>query len=134
MKTKIGLLIVLLFAGIITVNAQGGMQRRTVEERVKSAMEKMDALKLDKDQAKKTEAIFTDVYNEQDKAMEEMRNSGSFDRDAMMAARKKMNDDRDEKLKKVFTDEQYKEFKDKIEPAMQPQRGGGNGGGGNGRN
>jgi periplasmic protein CpxP/Spy len=126
MKTKIGLLVALLFAVVFSVNAQG--QRRTVEERVKSAMEKLEPLKLDKDQLTKTEAIFTDSYKEQQKAMEEMRNSGSVDRDAMMAARKKSAEARDEKLKKVFTDDQYKKFKDEIEATMQPQRGGGNSG------
>jgi protein CpxP len=45
----------------------------------------------------------------------------------MMEGRKKLMEERDEKLKKIFTDEQYKKWKDEIEPTTRPQRqGGGN--------
>ena len=48
MKTKITMFIALLFAVTISTNAQQGMPRRTVEERVKSAMDKLTTpLKLD---------------------------------------------------------------------------------------
>ena len=42
----------------------------------------------------------------------------------------KLQAERDDKLKKIFTDDQYKKWKDEIEPTTRPQRGG-NGGGGN---
>jgi protein CpxP len=32
-------------------------------------------------------------------------------------------DDRDAKLKAIFTDDQYNKWKNDIEPAMRPQRG-----------
>lgn len=115
-----------LVTGSITAMAQGGgFQRRTVEERVKNAMEKMQVLNMDKDKSDKVDSIFTGFFKAQDKAFEEMRNSGSFDRDAMMAKRKEMMDARDEKLKKVLTEDEFKKFKDEIEPAMRPQRQGG---------
>jgi len=41
-----------------------------------------------------------------------------FDRDAFM----KLTSDRDEKLKKVLTEADFKKFKEEIEPAMRPQR------------
>ena len=67
------------------------------------------------------------------KKMEEMRaGGGQFDRDAWQAARQKMTDERDAKLKGLLTDAQLKTWKDEIEPSMRPQRGGGNRGGGGG--
>ena len=58
-----------------------------------------------------------------------MRASGSFDRDAMMAKRKELSDARDEKLKKIFTADQFKKFKEEVEATLRPQRQGGGGGG-----
>ena len=123
MKTKFSLLMMLLFAGIISVNAQG--PRRTIEERVQMVMEKMAVLKLDKDQTEKTTAVFTETFKAQEKKMEEMRNSGGMDREAMMAFRTKATEERNEKLKKVLSEEQFATFKKDIEPTLQPQRGGG---------
>ena len=123
MKTKFSLLIILLFAGIITANAQG--PRRSVEERVQMVMEKMAALKLDKDQTEKTTAIFTETFKAQEKKIEEMRSGGGMDREAMMAYRTKATEERNEKLKKGLSEEQFATFKKDIEPTLQPQRNGG---------
>ena len=120
MKTKITMLVALIFAATITTHAQQGMQRRTVEERVKSAMDKiLDPLKLDKAQQDKTKDIFTEYYTSQDKIREDARASGTRpDRSVM----EKMSNDRDEKLQTIFTDEQFKKFKGDIEPTLRPQR------------
>lgn len=123
MKTRLSLLMMLLFAGILTANAQG--PRRTIDERVQLVMEKMAALKLDKDQTEKTTAIFTETFKAQEKKMEEMRNSGGMDREAMMAFRTKATEERNEKLKNVLSEDQFATFKKDIEPTLQPQRGGG---------
>ena len=49
----------------------------------------------------------------------------------MMAARQKLTDERDAKLKTILTEEQMKTWKEQIEPSMRPQRpAGGQGGGG----
>lgn len=120
MKTKISMLVALLFAATISTQAQQGMQHRTVEERVKSAMDKIsDPLKLDNTQQDKTTAVFTDYYTAQNKMREDARASGTKpDRSVM----EKMVNDRDDKLKSIFTDEQFKKFKDNIEPTLRPQR------------
>lgn len=119
MKTKISMLVALLFAATISTQAQQ-MQHKTVEERVKSAMDKIsDPLKLDKDQQDKTTFILTDYYTSQEKMREEAKASGNRpDRSVM----EKRMSDRDEKLKAIFTDDQYKKFKDDIEPTLRPQR------------
>ena|SRR5690606_10659024 len=117
MKAKITLLFsLLLVSGLITFAQQ---QRQSVEERVKGVMEKLTPLKLDADQAKKTDSVFTSYYQAQTKMMEEMRASGSRpDRSVF----EKITADRDEKLKAVFTADQYKKFKDEIEETLRPQR------------
>lgn len=119
MKTKISMLVALLFAITIGTNAQG-MQRRTVEERVKSAMDKIsDSLQLSQDQQSKTSAVFTDYYTAQDKMQGDARASGNRpDRSVF----EKMMNDRDERLKAIFTDDQYKKFKDQLEATLRPQR------------
>ena len=129
MKTKISMLFALLFAIAINTNAQG-MQGRTVEERVKSAMDKLtDPLKLDTAEQRKTAAVFTDFYTAQDKMREDARASGTRpDRSVYQ----KMMSDRDDKLKAIFTDDQYKKYTDEVEPTLRPQRRQGmQGGGGN---
>ena len=120
MKKQIIALVVLL-GSFAAANAQGGMQRQTPEERTKATMEKLVPLNLNADQLAKTTVLFTDVFIKQQKAMEEMRAGGTMDREAMMAKRKEMNDARDVNLKLIFTTEQFKKFKDEIEPAMIPQ-------------
>ena len=52
---------------------------------------------------------------------------GTPDRDQMREKSQKMMADRDEKLKKIFNEDQYKKWKDEIEPSMRPQRQGGGG-------
>ena len=120
MKTKITMFIALLFAITISTNAQQGMQRRTVEERVKSVMDKLTTpLNLDTAEQSKATAVFTDFYTTQDKMREDARASGNRpDRSVF----EKMTNDRDEKLKTIFTDDQYKKFKDEVEPTLRPQR------------
>jgi len=136
MKTKIKLVIILLLAATVGVKAQQGMQQRTVEERVKTVMDKMTPpLSLDTGQQAKTAAVFTDFYTDQDKMRADARASGTRpDRSVY----EKMMSDRDDKLKTIFTADQFKKYKDEVEATLRPQRpqGGGmqssgNGGGNN---
>jgi len=129
---KILLFSALALLSFSAVNAQGGgggMQRMTVPERVKLVMDKLADFKLDKDKTALTDSAFTEYYRGGQKMREEaMAGGGQPDRDAMREKMKKLADERDEKLKKIFTDEQYKKWKDEIEPTTRPQRppGGGN--------
>jgi len=125
MKTKITMFIALLFAIIINANSQG-MQRMTVAERVKATMDKLATpLNLDTAEQSKTAAVFTDFYTAQTKMREDARASGTRpDRSVF----EKMMNDRDDKLKAIFTDEQYKKYKDEVEATLRPQRPQGGGG------
>src|SRR5258706_6642639 len=128
MKTKISLLLAVFLAGTFAVNAQGGFQQRTVEERVAIAHAKLDsAFKFDAATLSKVDAEFTAYYKAQDAKRQELSAGGS-DRETRMAEMKKISDARDEKLKTIFTEEQFKKWKDEIEPALRPQRPPGAGG------
>jgi len=124
MKKQLALATIAAFFAITSVSAQGGFQRKTTEERVKETTEKLAPLGLDKTASDKTTVIFTDFYNAQEKAMQEMRSAGAQpDREAMKTQRDKLEADRDAKLKEVFTADQYKKFKDEVEASLRPQRG-----------
>ena len=125
MKLKFGFFLTLLIAGANVANAQGGF-RRTVEERVKSVHEKMDsAFKLDSEKQAKVDSAFTNYYRQQDKTREEMRSGGERpDFQAMRAKMQPAIEARDKELKTLLTDEQFKKWKEEIEPAMMSRRGG----------
>lgn len=118
MKTKMAFLFCILFYAGSTFAQQG--QRMTVEERVKNVMEKVKpALGLSDEQAAKTDSVYTGFYNDQRKMMESMRSTGERpDRSVF----EKMTSDRDVKLKAIFTPDQFKKFKDEVEPSLRPQR------------
>lgn len=137
MKKTIFLMLAIVVTGL-SVSAQGGggggFQRRTPEERTKMVMDKLADFKLDKAKADQTDSVFINFYRAQEKMMQDMMaGGGQPDRDKMREGRQKLMGDRDDKLKTIFTADQFKKWKDEIEPSMRPQRGGGgNGGGGNG--
>lgn len=132
MKKQILLLLSALVLGFTTVSAQGGGgPRKTVPERVKEVMDRLAEFNLDKDKTTKTEEAFTVFYTDAQKMMEEMRGGGGQpNRDEIRQKRQKLVDDRDAKLKGIFTEEQYNKWKNEIEPSMRPARGNGPGGGG----
>ncbi|HMX80703.1 MAG TPA: hypothetical protein PKL81_07015 [Ferruginibacter sp.] len=132
MKKQLFLMVFAAAVSITSVNAQGGgnFQRRTPEERLKVVHDKLDsAFKLEAAVMTKVDEIFLTFYKDSDKKMEEIR-SGGGGREEMMAARQKLVEERDQKLKGVLSEAQMKTWKDEIEPSMRPQRPGGGGGGG----
>jgi hypothetical protein len=138
MKKAIFLLITVAIAGIYTANAQGGggnFQPRTPEEQLKAVKEKLVDLKLTPDQTTKSDSAFVKYFRTRTKMMEEMRAGGAQpDRDAMREKSQKLMTDRDDELKKIFDEGQFKKWKDEIEPSLRQRRGGGGGGNGGGNN
>ena len=127
MKKKFLLFAAILLAGTIAVNAQGGgFQRRTVEERVQSIHQKIDsAFKLDAVKLTQVDSVFANYYRSTDKLREELI-AGGGDRSAMREKMQPLTDARDKELKVLFGDDNFKKWKDEIEPSM---RRGGPGGG-----
>ena len=124
MKTKITLMISSFVLLAIVSNAQGGFQRRTVEERVQMAQQKFDsAFKLDKAKLADADSVFANYYRGQDKIREEMMSGGGQpDFQAMREKMQPLMDERDKKLQGILTADQYKTWKDAIEPSLRPRR------------
>jgi len=132
MKKQFFLSALALVISITAIKAQGGgFQHQTVQERVSNTMAKLAPLKLDSATTIKADTIFTNYFTAQQKAMQDMISGGGEpDRDAMRQKRQQLNDDRDTKLKLIFTDDQYNKWKNDIELSLRPQRGNRSGGGG----
>jgi hypothetical protein len=130
MRTKISFLMAVLLSGIMVANAQGGFQRRTVEERVAIVHAKMDsAFKPNATKLAALDSVFSAYYRAQDQKRQEMMSGGAMpDRETMMAEMRKLADPRDEKLKGILSESEFKTWKDAIEPSLRPQRPGGGGG------
>jgi hypothetical protein len=123
MKTKITLMISSFILLTLVVNAQGGFQRRTVAERVQMVQQKFDsAFKLDKAKLADVDSVFANYYRGQDKLREEMMSSGQQDFQAMREKMQPLMDERDKKLQGMLTAEQYKTWKEAIEPSLRPRR------------
>ena len=130
MKIKYIFFIAMLLVAGITVNAQGG-GRRTVEERVKMVHEKMDsAFKLEASKLTKVDSVYANYYRQTDKVRQELMAASNGERPDMQAMREKTqpySDARDKELKVLLTDDQYKKWKEEIEPSMMRRPGGGGG-------
>ena len=127
MKRRMLLIASIFVLAAISVNAQGGPQRRTVEERVQMVHQKIDsAFKLDKAKLADADSVFANYYRAQDKLREEMMASGSQDvqamREKMQEKMQPLTEERDKKLQGILTADQYKTWKEAIEPSMRPQR------------
>ena len=123
MKKRFVLFAIVLLAGTMAVNAQGGgggnFPRRTVEERVQTTHQKMDsAFKLDKAKLTQVDSIFAVYYRATDKMREELMAAGG-DRSAMREKMQPLTDARDKELQPVLGDENFKTWKDVIEPSMR---------------
>src|ERR1043165_3783997 len=128
MKTKVMLTAAALFIAGIAANAQGGFQRRTVEERLKAVDDKIAVFNLEKSKKDQADTVFTQYFKAVDVKRDEIMSSGSPDREKMRSEVQKLSADRDDKLKGIFTDDQFKKWKDEIEPSLRPQRPNGGGG------
>jgi periplasmic protein CpxP/Spy len=131
MKKIIAIAVLFLFAGSISVMAQGGGGgRRTVEERVKFAHQKIDsAFKLDAAKLAQADSAFATYYRATDKVREELVSASGGGRPDFQAMREKTQpyaDARDKELKAILGDDNYKKWKDEIEPTMRRGGGGGN--------
>lgn len=124
MKKQIALSLMALFVTMASVMAQSqGGKRLTVAERVKVVNEKLADFKLDNDKLIKTDSVFTAYYTSMQKQREEMMSGGGTpDNEAVRDKMLKLNIERDEQLQLIFTNDQFKKWKEDIEPALRPQR------------
>lgn len=112
---------IILVASIYSIQAQqggNGAPRRSVEERVKMTMDRItDSLKLDAKQQPLTSVALTDYYKAQEKLREGLVPGTRPEKTQM----DKLMTDRDEALKKIWSEAQFKKFKEMM--ASMGQRG-----------
>jgi hypothetical protein len=125
MKKSFLLVALALLVGAIAANAQGGgnFPRRTVEERVQTIHEKMDsAFKLDKAKLTQVDSVFATYYRGTDKVREELMAGGgdrSTMRQQMQEKTQPMMDARDKELAVVLGADNFKTWKEVIEPTLR---------------
>ena len=113
----LGALIVLF--SINTVWAQGNRQKMSPQEKAVKIMGQLAPLQLNDEQVKKTQVVFLSFFEEQQKANDEARANGNFDREVFMAKRKELIAKRDAELSKIFTEEQMKKWNESVEPGFK---------------
>src|SRR6185503_13581545 len=128
MKKTIVALAVLLLAGTVSSYAQGGFQMPTPEERVKRVHTKLDsAFKLDETKAKQVDDLYLEFYKQQDKVRQELMeaNGGNFQgmREQMQEKMKPYQEALDAKLKPILGEDNFKIWKEKIEPKLRGRGG-----------
>ena len=122
MKKQFLLFVAAVLISTTSLMAQDARQKHTPEERTKVTMEKLAVLNLDADHKVKVEGIFNDFYAAQQKSMQEMRTSGSTDREAMKEKHRQLASDRDTKLKAILTADQMNKWTNEIEPSLRMQK------------
>ncbi len=129
MKKRFLFLVALMVAGTTVTFAQGGGQRRTVEERVKTAHEKIDsAFKPEAAIMTKIDTMFTFYYKGQDAIREELMSGGTRpDFQVFQEKMKPLNDAKDAQMKGYLGEENFKIYKEKVEPLFMRRPGGGGG-------
>ena len=114
-----------LFLGITAVNAQDLVikyQFKTPEEKTKVAMEKLKEFKLGNDANDKTNKVIGEYYKDQQKILDGAIKNGVGDINAYKAKKIKMAADRDDKLKKIFSKDQFTAWITVIEPSLGPKK------------
>ena len=120
MKSKIFLsAILLLFATFSFAQAQGDTKKMTVDEKVKKTMSQLTPqLALDNDQQTKIQAIYTDFYTAKEKLYEGLQPGAQPDK----AQKEKLMNEKDERIKAVLNEDQYKKFKDWEDQMMKQKK------------
>jgi protein CpxP len=129
MKKQFLLVAFIVACTTMTFAQGGGFQRRTVEERVKTAHEKIDsAFKLEAAVMTKIDTMFTYYFKGQDAIREELMSGGARpDFQVFQEKMKPLNDAKDTQLKGYLGEDNFKIYKDKVEPLFMRRPGGGGG-------
>jgi hypothetical protein len=97
-------------------------QFKTPEEKTRLAMDKLKDFKLSPDAGEKTNKVLAEFYKDQQKMLDGAIKNGVSDVEQYKAKKLKLVADRDDKLKKVFSKEQFNTWITVIEPSLQPKR------------
>lgn len=115
MKNRIILLVMLMFMGVVSTQAQQQGKRRTAEERSKMIVDRLsDSLKLIAAQKTDIDLVYLEFYKAQDKLREGLAPGTRPERADM----EKISEARDAKLKVILKEDQYTRLK-AMEAAMR---------------
>ena len=125
MKKSISMLIIAFILGAVSSFAQGGFQMPSAEERTKRAHFKIDsAFKLDATRMAQADSAFLTFYKAADKVREEVFSGGGQPDFQLMQEKMKPHQEAlDAKIKPVLGDDNFKIWKEQIEPTLR-RRGG----------
>lgn len=124
------LLFILFFSATTFAQKSSGADKE-VKNKVNEAVEKLDdQFKLEKSKRDAIEDIFTEFYSEQQKLKNHIQGPASglsqgLTSQSFQSVRKQneaLVTERDSKLKKELTEEQYKKWKSEIEPSLRSRR------------
>jgi len=116
---------ILAFAGFLPLKAQDLIikyQFKTPVEKTKAAMEKLKDLKLGQDASDKANKVIGEFYKDQQKMLDGAIKNGVGNPEVYKAKKLKLVVERDDKLKKLFSKEQYNTWVTVIEPSLNPKR------------
>jgi len=97
-------------------------QFKTPEEKTKVAMGKLEAFKLSPDVGNKTNKVLVEFYRVQQKMLDGAIKNGVGNVEVYKAKKLKLASERDDKLKKIFSKDQYNTWINSIEPSLNPNR------------
>jgi hypothetical protein len=111
MKAKNFVITLLFFIGMVTVQAQRGGQRGERPDPKVQAKKTVETWQeefgLSDNQRTRVYDLLITSGEKRTKKMQEMRSSGSMNREAMRSAMTKMQEETDEGLKKIFSSAQW---------------------------
>ena len=127
---KILFICAMVLLGTIGLSAQERGNRGDMQERMRQRVENyIKELGLKDKKATDFKKIYDESQAQMRKEMESMRESGNPDREAMRAKTEKLNSDRDAKIKKILSAEEYKKYESLVKAEQERGRQGGGRGG-----
>jgi hypothetical protein len=132
MKTKTALIILLsVILGYTPLAAQNNASNEDIKTKVSLAVDALDeSFKLEKAKKNAIEEIFSDFYNDQQKLKNNIQRPASglaqgLSSQDFQSVRKRneaLIAERDNRLKKELTEDQYKKWKGDIEPSLHKRK------------
>ena len=112
---KILFICTMILLSSIGINAQQRGNREDMERRQKERMDNyIKELKLDTRKAADFKKIMDESQELSRREMTSARESGNFDREAWTAKMTKLNADRDAKIKKILSADEYKKYEELV--------------------
>ncbi|MGE9311597.1 hypothetical protein ACLOAU_08125 [Niabella sp. CJ426] len=132
MKTKTAFVVLLsILLGYAPLSAQNNASNEDIKAKVNVAVEALDeAFKLEKSKKQNIEEIFSEFYQDQQKLKNNIQRPASglaqgLSSQDFQSVRKRneaLISERDNRLKKELTEDQYKKWKGDIEPSLHKRK------------